>query len=68
VLGFVTGGPMEGRPFVLRRDLTLESEVRFVVVGVLVRGVVAAELPLDVTCFVGDFVGDLSYTVSRETT
>lgn len=42
----------------LNRDLTLESEVRAVVVGVAVRGVEVAELVEDAKGFVGDFVGD----------
>jgi len=41
--------------------LTLESEVlAVVVVGVVVRGVEAAELAEDASGFVGDLVGDCS--------
>lgn len=59
VAGLVAGGPMEGRLLVLSRDLTLESEVLAVaVVGVVVRGVEAAELVEDARGLVGDFVGD----------
>jgi hypothetical protein len=62
MLGLLAGGPMEGRLFVLSLDLTLESEVRaVVVVGVVVRGVEAAELVKEARGFVGDFVGDYLY-------
>ena len=55
---FVAGGPIEGRLATLSRDLTLESDVRAVVVGVLVLGVEAAELEMEEGRFVGDLVGD----------
>jgi hypothetical protein len=59
MLGLLAGGPIEGRLLVLNRDLTLESEVLAVaVVGVVVRGVEAAELAEDARGLVGDFVGD----------
>ena len=32
------GGPMDGRPLILRRDFALEFDVLAVVVGVAVRG------------------------------
>ena len=32
------GGPIDGRPPILKRDFALEFDVRAVVVGVLVRG------------------------------
>ena len=61
MLGLPTGGPIEGRLLVLSRDLTLESEVlAVVVVGVVVRGVEAAELAEDASGFVGDLVRDYS--------
>jgi hypothetical protein len=60
-LGLPAGGPIERRLLVLSRDLTLESEVlAVVVVGVVVRGVEAAELAEDANGFVGDLVGDCS--------
>ena len=59
IAGFAVGGAIEGRLLVLSRDFALESEVRAVaVVGVVVRGVEAAELVEDGRGFVGDFVGD----------
>ena len=59
--GLLAGGPIEGRLLVLSRDLTLESDVlAVVVVGVVVRGVEAAELVEDARGFVGDLVGDCS--------
>ena len=59
IVGLLVGGAIEGRLLILSRDLTLESEVRaVVVVGVVVRGVEAAELVEDSRGFVGDFVGD----------
>ena len=58
VEGFEEGGAIEGRPFMLKRDFALESEVRLVVAGVPVRGVEAAELAEDRAVLVGDFVGD----------
>jgi hypothetical protein len=61
MLGLLAGGPIEGRLLVLSRDLTLESEVlAVVVVGVVVRGVEAAELVEDARGLVGDLVGDWS--------
>jgi hypothetical protein len=61
MLGLLAGGPIEGRLLVLSRDLTLESEVLAVaVVGVVVRGVEAAELAEDGRCLLGDLVGDYS--------
>ena len=64
VLGLDGGGPIEGRLLVLSRDLTLESEVRALVVGVPVRGVEAPELLLEASGLVGDFVGDYTVRVS----
>ena len=65
IVGFIAGGPIEGRLLVLRRDLPLESEVLAVaVVGVVVRGVDAAELADDASSLVGDFVGD--YAIQLE--
>ena len=59
MLGLLAGGPIEGRLLILNRDLTLESEVRaVVVVGVVVRGVDAAELVEEGRGLVGDLVGD----------
>ena len=58
VLFVVVGGPMLGRPAMLSLDFTLESDVRAVVAGVVVRGVEAAELVDGGAGFVGDFVGD----------
>ena len=58
IIVFVAGGPIEGRLAALSRDLTLESDVRAVVVGVLVLGVEAAELEIEEGRFVGDLVGD----------
>ena len=59
MLGLLAGGPIGGRLLRLNRDFTLESEVRaVVVVGVVVRGVDAAELVDDGTGLVGDLVGD----------
>lgn len=59
IAGLLVGGPIEGRLLALSRDLTLESEVLAVaVVGVVVRGVEAAELAEDARGLVGDFVGD----------
>lgn len=51
------GGPIEVLPVTLRRDLVLESDVRAVVAGVIVRGVEVAELAEE-TALVGDLVGD----------
>lgn len=64
VVGLGRGGAMEGRLLVLSRDLTLESDVRFVVVGVPVRGVVAVELAPEPRALVGDFVGDCAIWVN----
>jgi hypothetical protein len=59
IVDLLVGGPIEGRLLALSRDLTLESEVLAVaVVGVVVRGVEAAELAEDARGLVGDFVGD----------
>ena len=59
IAGLLVGGPIDGRLLALSRDLTLESEVLAVaVVGVVVRGVEAAELAEDARGLVGDFVGD----------
>lgn len=55
----VGGGPIDGRPLILSRDLALELDVRVVVVGVVVRG---DDCPLliswNVAIFVGEFVGE----------
>jgi hypothetical protein len=57
---------MEGRLLALSRDLTLESEVLAVaVVGVVVRGVEAAELAEDARGLVGDFAGDYASQLER---
>jgi hypothetical protein len=67
MLGFIAGGPIEGRLLVLSRDLTLESEVLAVaVVGVVVRGVEAAELAEDARCLLGDLVGDYSTQLEND--
>ena len=51
----------------LSRDLTLESEVlAVVVVGVVVRGVEAAEFVEDARGLVGDLVGDCSNQLQIE--
>lgn len=56
---FVTGGgPIEDFPVVLSLDLVLESEIRAVVAGVVVRGVEAVELADESAGFEGDLVGD----------
>ena len=61
ILGLVRGGPIEGRLVALTRDFTLESEVLAVVVGVVVRGVEAAELVEDARGgFFGGMIGDCS--------
>jgi hypothetical protein len=51
------GGAIVVLPVVLNLDLVLESEVLAVVAGVVVLGVLAAELA-ELTALVGDFVGD----------
>jgi hypothetical protein len=67
MLGLPAGGPIEGRLLVLSRDLTLESEVlAVVVVGVVVRGVEAAELAEDASGVVGELVGDCSTRLEIE--
>jgi hypothetical protein len=57
VIAGVGGGAILVLPVVLSLDLVLESEVLAVVAGVVVLGVLAAELA-ELTALVGDLVGD----------
>jgi hypothetical protein len=59
------GGAILILPVVLNRDLVLESEVLAVVAGVVVRGVLAAELA-ELTALVGDLVGDCHSLASSQ--
>jgi hypothetical protein len=60
----VGGGPITDLPVVLGLDLVLESDVRAVVAGVVVRGVEAVELADEIAGFEGDLVGDCSIQIS----
>ena len=65
VLLVEVGAAILGLPAILSLDFVLESEVRAVVAGVLVRGVVVPELADEGAGFVGDFVGDYCLQVRQ---